>query len=130
MLQCRQCNHQGEFEDFVRENRSPNGRTNLCRVCQRKRNNNVRNGRRKFYRQLLDELKTTPCHDCGGLYPPYVMDFDHVRGEKMFGLSKVVNQLQDLPLDVVLAEVAKCEIVCANCHRIRTYNRSADGRDA
>lgn len=70
--------------------------------------------------QLLNQLKDVPCKDCGQRFPPYCMDFDHVRGEKFKDLSDIKSHA----LQVIMDEVAKCEIVCANCHRIRTYTRS------
>jgi hypothetical protein len=61
--------------------------------------------------------KAAPCVDCGVQYPYYVMDFDHVRGEKRFALS----QHQARGLKLIDEEIAKCDLVCANCHRIRTH---------
>jgi hypothetical protein len=46
------------------------------------------------------------------------MDFDHVRGQKVDGISVMMNTRS---LAAVQEEMAKCEIVCANCHRIRTW---------
>lgn len=47
------------------------------------------------------------------------MDFDHVRGEKVADLSTMVNQCTTVA--AIDAEIAKCDLVCANCHRIRTH---------
>lgn len=58
------------------------------------------------------------CKDCGRKYPHYVMDFDHVRGEKLFELSKMGDQT----FVKIAAEIAKCDVVCANCHRLRTFS--------
>jgi hypothetical protein len=55
-------------------------------------------------------------------YPPYVMDFDHVRGQKSLNLSKLRNGR--LAWSRLLAELEKCEVVCANCHRMRTRMRT------
>lgn len=71
---------------------------------------------------LICEHKAKPCADCGGHFPPCAMDFDHVRGEKSFGIGACSRR----NFDAVLAEIAKCDVVCANCHRIRTWNRSHD----
>lgn len=57
-----------------------------------------------------------PCADCGRIYPPYVMDFDHVRGVKAANISQMKSSLED-----IAAEIAKCDLVCANCHRERTH---------
>lgn len=76
----------------------------------------------EFYiekRNWFNELKSAPCQDCNTTYPPYVMDFDHVRGKKLFGVTSSHHRSKKQ----ILEEVAKCELVCANCHRIRTQNR-------
>lgn len=72
-------------------------------------------------REIMNALKSGPCADCGIQYPPYAMDFDHVRGEKTIhvGSSKMFHS----PLDRVIEEIEKCDLVCSNCHRIRTHNR-------
>ena len=71
--------------------------------------------------QYLRDLKTkTPCIDCGINYPYYVMDFDHVRGVKQANVMELVSTLSKKRIDL---EIAKCEIVCSNCHRIRTHMR-------
>jgi len=57
--------------------------------------------------------------DCAEIYPSCVMDFDHVRGVKRFS----VGQMTNCPASTIETEIAKCDVVCANCHRIRTYTR-------
>lgn len=69
-------------------------------------------------RAFMDNLKKGPCADCGVQYPPYVMDFDHV-GEKSLKISESFQTSSTR----LLNEIAKCELVCANCHRIRTHER-------
>ena len=72
-------------------------------------------------RQLIDALRNKPCADCGQSYPPYVMDFDHLPGtKKEFTIS---SQGLSRPIRAILDEAAKCEVVCANCHRERTERR-------
>ncbi len=74
-----------------------------------------------YLAQYLRDLKTkTPCVDCGINYPYYVMDFDHVRGVKHANVMELVSTLSKKRID---QEIAKCEIVCSNCHRIRTHMR-------
>ncbi len=70
------------------------------------------------YKDIVRRAKEVPCRDCGVSYPYYVMDLDHVRGDKLFPLSYRGAGEQRL-----LAEIAKCDVVCANCHRARTYQR-------
>jgi len=75
-------------------------------------------------RLFIDSLKQgQPCIDCGIEYPPYVMDFDHRTGEdKLFNIGNAPGFAKSKTK--LLAEVAKCDIVCANCHRERTYGES------
>ncbi len=70
-------------------------------------------------RDYIRTKKDRPCNDCGVKYPYYVMQFDHV-GDKLYNIADLVNYNNYAKLD---AEIAKCEIVCANCHMERTYRR-------
>lgn len=74
------------------------------------------------------ELKAAPCLDCGLAFDPICMDFDHRDGEtKHKGVSEMVK-LPGFSIEQVLAEIEKCDLVCSNCHRIRTRNRGYSGR--
>ena len=83
--------------------------------------------RRDDNRRYVDALKAGPCVDCGGLFPPVAMDFDHVRGEKRATVTRLVRDRAGRA--TIDAEVAKCELVCANCHRIRTAARGQHEAD-
>lgn len=74
-------------------------------------------------RELARRAKDVPCADCGQRYPYYVMDFDHVRGEKKFCIGVAVGT-NIAGINQFLDEIAKCEVVCSNCHRTRTFVRS------
>jgi hypothetical protein len=67
----------------------------------------------------------TPCMDCGGVFPWVAMDFDHRPSEtKRWPVSDEGCRLATKGMKVkVLEEIAKCEIVCSNCHRVRTQER-------
>lgn len=74
---------------------------------------------RKTARAYVAEAKRDiPCADCGGTFPPCCMHFDHVpeRGPKLFNLGAASHSIK-----AVQAEIEKCDIVCANCHAIRTW---------
>lgn len=62
----------------------------------------------------------TPCTDCHILFPYYVTDFDHL-GDKEFNLNS--NDMKNVGWNRLKKEIAKCELVCSNCHRIRTHTR-------
>src|ERR1700737_4554755 len=78
------------------------------------------NRRRQELKAFIKELKQSiPCKDCGLKYPHYVMDFDHLFDKENL-IKYFVNNNNKRGLE---AELKRCEIVCSNCHRIRTYNR-------
>lgn len=76
----------------------------------------------------LNDIKSGPCVDCGHEFPPYIMQFDHVRGEpvRQNGRRLSMSCLSNKDLEL---ELAKCDVVCANCHVARTYFRRVDGRE-
>lgn len=63
-----------------------------------------------------------PCYDCGGQFAPESMDWDHRPGQvKKFDVAEGVRSRSD---DEVMEEINKCQLVCANCHRVRTKARA------
>ena len=68
---------------------------------------------------LLRELRRVPCADCTQHFEPFQMDFDHrdpvVKSFRLTSPTALGSSRARL-----LAEVAKCDVVCAVCHRIRT----------
>ena len=70
--------------------------------------------------RMLSEIKlASGCTDCGYNEHPAALQFDHVRGEKVNNVSYMRRRAWELVLD----EIAKCDIVCANCHAVRTAER-------
>lgn len=63
------------------------------------------------------------CADCGNSFPTCCMDFDHVGADKYEEVGTLVSR--SAAWDIIAAEIAKCEIVCANCHRIRTRDKGS-----
>lgn len=79
--------------------------------------------RRAETKAYVDNLKTsTPCADCKRWFAAVCMDFDHVRGAKIKNIATMVASAYKLNL--IKIEIAKCEIVCACCHRLRTQARN------
>lgn len=85
--------------------------------------------RRATYRQqyaarraLIDGLKNHPCQDCGNSYPSYVMEFHH--RDPATKVFKVAVALVYYSLNKVFEEIAKCDLLCANCHRIREWGEN------
>ena len=78
--------------------------------------------RTKIFFDIIIKYKSVPCKDCNISYPPYMMDFDHINSsEKICNIS----QMRELYYsNKLIQEIEKCEVVCSNCHRIRTHKRT------
>jgi hypothetical protein len=136
---CSRCLRWLEFECFTVNRAKRDGLQHYCRECQRayvkehyaantqyylakaRRSNDKRY---RLCKEAMAKLKAVPCADCGRTYPSWVMDFDHVRGEKLFNVSRGPQ----IGEPIMLAEAGKCEIVCSNCHRDRTHRRLTNAR--
>jgi hypothetical protein len=72
-------------------------------------------------REIIIAAKSKPCVDCRRVYHYSQMDFDHLPGfEKKFDLWSFSVRKPE----TIRAEIAKCDVVCSNCHRLRTWNRA------
>lgn len=132
---CSGCRQWKPLTDFNRRSTAKDGRQWVCRECSRKyhRDNwdrhmaQIRARRKRLRRdnrkKLWDYFATHSCADCG-TSDPRVLEFDHLR-DKRGAISKMAL---DFAWNVIEAEIAKCDVVCANCHRIRTYSRQATWR--
>jgi hypothetical protein len=69
---------------------------------------------------ISNYLDSHHCVDCGNS-DKRVLDFDHVRGKKEFGISKA--KVCGFNLELIKEEIKKCEVRCSNCHRIVTFER-------
>ena len=107
---CRECSNKA-WREWYRNER--NRQRHLTQLALRRRR------RSKGNMELLARLKDRPCADCGRRFPSYVMDFDHV-GPKTGAVSSFVRSSSP---ERLLAEAMNCEVVCANCHRLRTWRR-------
>lgn len=73
--------------------------------------------RKRYQKIYLIEYKGGKCQDCGGAFPPCCFQFDHrIPEEKSFGIGEKMGY----SLEMLKAEADKCDLVCANCHAIRT----------
>lgn len=79
----------------------------------------------KTYREKVREYVRTQkesgsCKDCGVAYPYYVMEYDHIEDNKIRSVAKITSNGS---MDQVIKEIAKCDLICSNCHKIRTWER-------
>lgn len=139
MRRCGRCEWEKPVDDFAWRRKALGQRDNYCRPCRAayKQEHYLAN-RSRYIEQaqarkrvlvaeriefLVAFLREHPCVDCGET-DPVVLEFDHLR-DKKFG---VAAGLRDREWQSVLNEMAKCEVVCANCHRRRTARRGGSAR--
>ena len=138
MKLCTRCGEAKAFEEFSKSSKSDDGRQWYCKVCAssyyRRRAPEIKVMVRERTQRVLAErkewliayLRQHPCVDCGES-DPVVLEFDHVRGRKRGGVAQMLLRAMSV-MEVIEAEIAKCEVVCANCHRRRTYGRCGSYR--
>jgi hypothetical protein len=111
---CANC-HRIRSRNAHRERLAADVRTAASPGLERRRD------RWRAHARLLDSLRNVPCRDCGAMFPSCSMDFDHRDPQtKTAGVTRLVGRAG---ISRLLAEAAKCDIVCANCHRSRTFRR-------
>jgi hypothetical protein len=136
---CGRCDQVKDISEFAWRRKGRSQYDNYCRPCraaygrehyekhraryiaQAGRRNAMQGARRFEY--LVGYLGDHPCVDCGES-DPVVLEFDHL-GDKSFTIGK---QFRYMNWEKVLDEMAKCDVVCANCHRRRTAERGGWGR--
>ncbi len=134
MKTCGKCSRRRQLRFFSR--RGP-GYQSWCRDCQKEykdrhyRENKsayvakAKVGNDRYRRVFIGEIhelkRSTPCVDCGKRYPHYVMDFDHRDPDtKKSTIARLLYRSR-AGRRRVMEEIAKCDLVCANCHRERTW---------
>ena len=139
MKRCGRCGEQKALKEFAWRRKSKGQRHNYCRPCHaayhrehylankaRYINQAARwkvQARREQTERLIEFFATHPCVDCGE-GDPVVLEFDHLR-DKSF---EVATGLTRFSWARIVAEMKKCEVVCANCHRRRTARRRGSVR--
>lgn len=99
------------------------GNVTRCRSCAKA----YADRRKAPLQKIINALKAGGCVDCGlvNREHPVVFDFDHIGDDKVKGVSHWLTSGTEADLR---AEAARCEVVCANCHRIRTQTRPHGSR--
>lgn len=136
---CRKCNQEKPLEEFGFRAKNADKRSNKCKECVRNDTQAWREADPERYRLskqasqqataavnkawIRDYLQSHPCVDCDES-DWVVLEFDHL-GDKTEALGRMIHRLS---LKRIKEEVMKCNVVCANCHRRRTYNRAGSWR--
>jgi hypothetical protein len=133
MKKCTICQLPKDIKEFNKNKSRKDGLNTVCRKCSQARSKQYykenkdkhkkvvrgwnKDHRRELQNYLLEYLKIHSCVDCKESNP-VVLEFDHVRGKKIRGICDMVRRGNSLTM--IKAELEKCEVRCANCHKIRT----------
>jgi hypothetical protein len=129
LRRCGRCRHELPLECF---NRLGDGHQWWCRTCfaayfrargelHRDQSKAAKRARTRSLRaHVLEYLRGHPCVDCGES-DPVVLEFDHI-GDKTAAIAALVSD--GAPLKTIDTEIARCEVVCASCHKRRTARRA------
>lgn len=131
---CSKCKEEKELCEFNKNKTRKDGLQTFCKICGQKHsknyyeNNNdkmktqIHEARKKrkevIIKYVYDYLINHPCIDCGETNP-LVLEFDHRDGvDKICNITELVANGNNI--DKINEEIKKCDVRCANCHRIRT----------
>lgn len=136
---CSRCKLPKDIDDFSRDKNKKDGHAYVCKECQNSymgtyypsnkdkwkdtkvnKKRQVKANRQKF----LEILMISKCTDCGN-DDIRVLEFDHL-ADKRENVTKLISY--GYSWDSIQKEIAKCEVVCCNCHRIRTIEREQSYR--
>lgn len=135
MKRCPRCKTTKPLTDFHKSRLRRDSVQSICIKCraeidreryERTRGTQARRQtKREFKRSRSDWLRSLkagrPCTDCGKVLPPEAMQWDHRPGTEKIG---DVSTLTGLSMQRILDEIAKCDLVCTNCHIMRTASRA------
>jgi hypothetical protein len=127
---CSKCGVEKDISEFRLRNRFTGRRQSYCNDCgsqmgkdwyernkdyQKQNASKHRSEYQKRGREYIwDYLSTHPCIKCGES-DPHALEFHHARGAKVIEVSRLVGRGSSL--EMLKAEIEKCDVLCANCHR-------------
>lgn len=137
MKVCNKCKEEKSLEEFTNNRVNPDGKERRCKICRssymkeynstdnakklkKENRDKFKNRNRDYIKEILQKSGCTDCKETNWI----VLEFDHL-DDKVLDISRLMN---DNRLAFLVKEVAKCEVVCSNCHRLRTYKRNSSWR--
>ena len=146
---CIKCKEPKPLTDFHINRTRKDGLQSSCKVCQLEYNRTyyhrytkkvlkgMMGRKRKYalknYVKIVTEYLCNPCVDCGNVYHPASMVFDHRESKKknrVFGMEGVMSFVRNgYSWNTIKKEIDKCEIRCHNCHFRKTSNDIAAWRE-
>ena len=119
---CKGCAVEKPLSGFYENGGMKDGHLSWCKPCFTARHRSKSSERQRALLVRIQKIKVERgCADCGYNANPVALDFDHLPGTvKNF---RIASMAAGNKWELIEAEIAKCEVVCANCHRIRTADR-------
>ena len=129
---CGKCKQDKQESEFNWRSKTKGTRQSFCRRCKHNYNKEHYHNNKIYYEDKRERLRTErrkwyytwlsdqECVDCG-ISDLRVLELDHVRGEKVAAVSSMIANRSQKAIE---EEIAKCEVVCSNCHKIRTADRA------
>lgn len=138
---CSKCGIEKDISEFISKNREKGWSHSYCKLCHSEyKKERYRKNKKEFIKKVRERearirqenqdkiaeyFSVNQCVDCGNS-DIRVLDFDHIDnkndniGTMLYRAKKWIE---------IEKEIKKCEVVCSNCHRIRTSIRSNDWRN-
>jgi hypothetical protein len=127
---CNKCKESKPLDQFDKDKTSKDGRYFYCKDCRKPWNKKYQARRRELIGEIIKDAKhMEPCVDCSIRYPYYVMQFHHRDpAVKKFNVSDF-RRNSGWAMQKLHDEIAKCDILCANCHAERTHQEPSGRSD-
>lgn len=130
---CTTCNKYKDIKEFRANKTKKDGYQHYCIGCDKNyqkqwyqknkerlitkaKENNIKNAT-EMRQLVLNYLKNNSCVHCGESNI-LVLEFDHLK-DKKFNIAQLANKWKEN----LLSEMAKCQVLCANCHKIKTHEQ-------
>ena len=113
MKKCYICQLEKDFLEFNKDSSRKSGLRYGCKACHKEKRNNKK---AYLYDFIIQHFENNPCISCGESNP-ILLDFDHLKDKKI-GISMAVKN--QWSLEKLQDEIDKCQVLCANCHRMKT----------
>ena len=129
MKQCTKCNKEKDLSEFSFKNKKLSILSSQCKDCHKEYSKfHYENNKQSYikkavdrnknihveYKLLTDEIKSVGCKYCPEK-DICCLDFHHINDDKEYNISTMISS--GYSKETLLKEIAKCEVVCANCHR-------------
>jgi hypothetical protein len=128
MKHCKLCDRTLPVSEFAKNKSKKDGLQHCCRLCKKKQQKSwydshksdhydkVQLRKLELRKKKWEYLSNHPCVDCK-MDDPRVLEFDHI-SDKTMGISQMI--VNGHSWESILIEIAKCQVRCANCHKIKT----------